>query len=311
MKLLKRSTEKVFSECAVKAHLIGAGSGTLEFINDTLRFYIEKGRFRKQRQLSREITMLDITEINLVGNELSITWKGSHDIFVIKNIESSETFLGKVLKISEEQKKNSEEQKVVTHQSNEVNKIISAVMDIADLLFDILRHLNGWVDWNRIENLLNKSASKVQELTNQKISFTDLDLSKLRVAVNEHAHEEASKEIFGLLKVLYNYFINAESENQTLKEIHPNYFDAKTIIQAFYILNDIGLGSILGDEEIGEEQKELFLTLEDLAKSTNLKININAIKTIVWKMCDEKGKESLVKKSRIVFKNQLRDLITD
>ena len=76
MKFIKQSIEKVFSESLVKAHLIGLGSGTLEFIDDTIKFQIETGRLRKRRELSREIPMSDIEEINRVGNELSITWKG-------------------------------------------------------------------------------------------------------------------------------------------------------------------------------------------------------------------------------------------
>ena len=65
MKFIKRSKEKVFPESVVEAHLIGLGSGTLEFMDNTIRFYIEKGRFRKQQQLSKEIAMSDIDEITL------------------------------------------------------------------------------------------------------------------------------------------------------------------------------------------------------------------------------------------------------
>jgi len=138
-----------------------------------------------------------------------------------------------------------------------------------------------------------------------------LDFSKLTLAIKERTQEENSKETFNLLRLLYDYFIETDSENEAPKEIHPNYFDAKTTIQAHYLLNDIVLGSIIGDEEIGEEQKELLMTLEDLEKSTNLRININAIKAVICKLRDEKGKESVIKKSRMLFRQQLKDLITD
>ena len=309
MKLLKRSNEKVFSELVIKAHLIGLGSGTLEFINNTIKFYIEKGRFRKRQELSREMPVSDIEAINLVGNELSITWKGSVDIFVIEKPELVETILEKIPETSEEQKRLLDDKQVVKQQSNEVSKIISAAMEIADSLFDILRSLHGWVDWNRIENLLKKSVKKVEELTDQKITLLELDFSKLTLAINERTQEEISKETFNLLRLVYDYFTSANSENETRKEIHPNYYDAKTTIQAYYLLNDIVLGSIIGDEEIGEEQKELLLTLEDLEKSTNLKININAIKAVICKLCEETEKESFIEKSRMLFRDQLKDLI--
>ena len=311
MKSIKRSTEKVFSESVVKAHLIGLGSGTLEFIDNTIKFHIEKGRFRKRQELSREIPMADIEAINRVGNELSVTWKGSTDIFVIENTEQVGPIFEKIPKTSEEQKRLFEEKKVVKQQSNEVSKIVSAAMEIADSLFDILRSLHGWVDWNRIENLLKKSVKKAEELTDQKINLLELDFSKLTLAIKERTQEKISKESFNLLRLLYDYFIGTDSENETLKEIHPNYFDAKTTIQAHYLLNDIMLGSIIGDEEMGEEQKELLMTLEDLAKSTNLRININAIKAVICKLCDAKGKESIIEKSRMLFRQQLKDLITN
>ncbi|NHJ33266.1 MAG: hypothetical protein FK732_10405, partial [Asgard group archaeon] len=309
MKFIKRSKEKVFPESVVEAHLIGLGSGTLEFIDDTMKFHIEKGRFRKRQEVSREIPLSDIKAINRVGNELSITWKGSTDIFVIEKAEQVGTVLEKLPKTSEEQKelfehkkvvkqqinevskiastdkeladsfviekaeqvgtvleklpKTSDEQKelfehkkVVKQQINEVSKIVSTAMELADSLFDIIRSLHGWIDWNRIENLLKKSNKKAEELTDQKNKLLELDFSKLTLAIKDQTHEEISKETFNLLRLLYDYFIGKESENETLTEIHPNYFDAKAIVQAHYLLNDIVLGSIIGDEEIGEEQKE-------------------------------------------------------
>ena len=311
MKSIKRSTEKVFSESVVKAHLIGLGSGTLEFIDNTIKFHIEKGRFRKRQELSREIPMSDIEAINRVGNELSVTWKGSTDIFVIEKTEQVGTIFEKIPQTSREQRRMFEDKEVAKQKRNELINMLSVAMETVDSLFDILRSLHGWVDWNRIENLLKKSVKKAEELTDQKINLLELDFSKLTLAIKERTQEEISKETFNLLRLLYDYFIGTDSENETLKEIHPNYFDAKTTIQAHYLLNDIVLGSIIGDEEIGEEQKELLMTLEDLAKSTNLRININAIKAVICKLRDEKGKESVIEKSRRLFRQQLKDLITD
>ena len=261
MKFIKQSIEKVFSESLVKAHLIGLGSGTLEFIDDTIKFQIETGRLRKRRELSREIPMSDIEAINRVGNELSITWKGSTDIFVIEKAELVGTIFEKIPKASEEQKRLFEDKKVVKQQSNEVSKMVNAAMGITDSLFDILRSLHGWVDWNRIEYLLKKSVKKAKDLKDQKSNLLELDFSKLTLAIKERTQEEIAKETFNLLRLVYDYFIGADSENETIKEIHPNYFDAKTIIQAHYLLNDIVLGSIIGDEEIGEAVSYTHLTL--------------------------------------------------
>ena len=311
MKFIEQSTEKIVSESSVKAHLIGQGSGTLEFIDESIKFHIEKGRIRKQQEQLREIPMSDIEAINRVGNELSITWSGKIDIFVIENSEFFGTIFEKLANTSEEEKKLSEEKKIVKQQSNDVNKIVLITMEIIDPLFDILRSLHRWVDWNRIENLLKKSVKKSQELTDQKNNGLELDFSKLTIAIEERTLEETSKESLNLLKLLYDYFLGKDSEDETFKEIHPNVHDEKTTIQAYYLLNDIVLGSIISDEEIDEEQKELLMTLEDLAQSTKLKININAIKIVISKLSDEKGKESVIKKSRLLFRHELKDLITE
>jgi len=95
----------------------------------------------------------------------------------------------------------------------------------------------------------------------------------------------------------------------SLKEIHPNYSDARTAIQAYYLLNDIALGTIVGDDEIGKEHNELMMTLENLSRGTGLKINIEAIKDVIAKLDGAKGKESAIEKSRAVFRQQLNNLI--
>jgi hypothetical protein len=308
MKSIKQSTENS-SKTVVEAYLIGLGSGTLEYIDDTIKFYTEKGRIKKRQELSREIPMSEVEAINRVGDELSITWKGSMDIFVIENNEFVGTIFEKISNPPEEETIFSED-KIEPQQSNEIKQIISATMEITDPLFDILRSLHGWVDWNRIENILKESVKKAQELIDKKISWIELDFSKLTLAITERKQEEISKQTLSLLKSLNDYFATQASENEVPKGIHPNYSDAKTTIQAHFLLNDIALGSMIDDKELGKEQQELLITLEELAQSTKLKININAIETIVSKLHDEKGKDSIIKESRKLFKREIKELIT-
>jgi len=309
MKFIEQSTEKIVSESAVKAHLIGGGSGTLGFIDNTIKFHIEKGRIRKQQEQLREIPMSDIDAITRVGNELSITWRGTMDIFVIENTEFFGSIFEKIANTFEEEKKLSEEKKIVKQQSNDDNKIVYITMEIIDPLFDILRSLHGWVDWNRIENLLKKSAKESQELTDQKINGLELDFSKLTIAIEERTQEETSKESLNLLKLLYDYFVGKDSEDETLKEIHPNFHDAKTTIQAYYLLNDIILGVIVGDR-VEKETNSLMVMLEDLSMNTYLEININALKDSIDKMGADQEKVSVIEENKAVFRKQLEDYKT-
>ena len=310
MKFIKQQTETDFSESAVKAYLIGLGSGTLEVIDNTIKFHIEKGRLRKRKELVREIPMADIEGMNRVGKEISITWKGNTDIFLIEETESAETIFKRIPKASREQKKVFADKEVAKQKRNEISKTVSITMNMADSLFDILRSLHGWVDWNRVEGFLKRSEENAARLTDQKVKTIELDFTKLSLAIKERLPEETSKETYNLLRLLHDYFGGLDSEDESLKEIHPNYYDAKTTIQAHYLLNDIILGTIVEDEEIGKEHNELLITLEDLSKGTGLKININAIKDVIAKLGIEKGKESVIAKSRAGFRQQLKDLIT-
>jgi len=309
MKFLKRQTETEFSESAVKAYLIGLGSGTLEFIDDTIKFHMSKGRLRKRTEVIREIPMADIEGMDRVGKEISITWKGITDIFVIEETESAGAIFKKIPKSSREQKKVLEDKEVAKQERNEISKTVSVTMNIVDSLFDILRSLHGWVDWDRVEGFLKRSEENAARLADQEMKIIELDFTKLSSVIKERLPEETSKETYNLLRLLHDYFGGLDSENEFLKEIHPNYHDAKTTIQAHYLLNDIVLGTMLEDEEIGKEHNELLITLEDLAKGTGLKININAIKNVIAKLGVDKEKERVVKESRAVFRKQLEDLV--
>jgi hypothetical protein len=309
MKFLKQQTETEFSESAVKAYLIGLGSGTLEFIDNTIKFHVEKGRLRKRKKLVREIPMADIEGMDRVGKEISITWKGTTDIFVIEETESAGTIFNRIPKASREQKKVFEDKEVSKQKRNEISNTVSITMNVADSLFDILRSLHGWVDWDRVEGFLKCSEENAARLADQEMKTIELDFTKLSSAIKERLPEETSKETYNLLRLLHDYFGGLDSENEFLKEIHPNYYDAKTAIQAHYLLNDIVLGTILEDEEIGKEHNELLITLEDLSKGTGLKININAIKDVITKLGVDKEKERVVKESRAVFRKQLEDLV--
>jgi hypothetical protein len=309
MKSLKQQTETEFSESAVKAYLIGLGSGMLEFIDNTIKFHVEKGRLRKRKELVREIPMADIEGMDRVGKEISITWKGTTDIFVIEETESAGTIFNRIPKASREQKKVFEDKEVAKQKRNEISKTVSITMNIADSLFDILRSLHGWVDWDRVGGFLKCSEENAARLTDQEMKTIELDFTKLSLAIKEHLPEETSKETYNLLRLLHDYFGGLDSENEFLKEIHPNYYDAKTAIQAHYLLNDIILGTMLEDEEIGKEHNELLITLEDLSKGTGLKININAIKDVIAQLGVDKEKERFVKESRAVFRKQLEDLV--
>ena len=306
----QRLTETVFAQSAAEASHRSLGSGTLELIDNSIKFYIKKGYFKKRKEIAKEIPMTDIESIKRVGNEFSITWKGITDIFVIEKSELFGTMYETITETLKEQRKVLEDKEAAKQKRNELTKILSVAIEIVNSLFDVLRSLQGRVDWNRMESYLKRSEENVRSFTSQKIGTINLDFTKLSLAIKEHLPEEISKETYSILRSLNEYFSGLTSKNESLEQIHPNYHDAKTTILAYYTLNDIILGTIVGDEETGKEINELVRMLDDLSRGTDLKINVDAIKDILNKLSMEKGKESVTEESRAVFRQQLKELIT-
>jgi hypothetical protein len=309
--IMRPPTQRSTAESEVKAHLISLGSGTLEFIDNTLRFHLEKGYIRRRRKIVREIPITEIESMKRTGNELSFTWRGVTDIFVIDETELGGTIYASIPEASKSQRRMFENKEVVMQKRNDLTKILSGAIDVVNSLFDVLRSLQGWVDWNRVESYLRRSEENVRSFTGQKIDTINLDVTPLSSAVKERLPEEVSKETHNLLKLLHDYFNGLDSENDFLEEIHPNYHDAKTTILACYLLNDIILGTIAGDKEIDKELNELVMTLYNLSKGTDLKINVDAIKDAINKLIMKKGKEDVIEETRAVFKQQLKELTTE
>jgi hypothetical protein len=292
-----------------KARLRNFGNGTLELVDNTIKFYTESGRFRKRREIAREIPITDIDSVERVGNDFSITWKGVTDIFVIEETELFEPIYERITEALKGQRKSVEDKEAANQKRNELIKMLGVTMEMVNSLFDVLRSLHGRVDFNLVEGYFKNSEESFRSLTDQKTGTITLDFAKLSSAVKERRPEEISKETYSILRALYEYFNGVTSKNEPLEQIHPNYHDAKTIVQAHYTLNDVIFGTIVGDEEVGKESNELVIMLDDLSKATNLKIDVDAIRNIIDKLGTEKGKESVIQESRAIFRQQLKELI--
>jgi hypothetical protein len=79
---------------------------------------------------------------------------------------------------------------------------------------------------------------------------------------------------------------------------------------AYYALNDIVFGAMVGDKEIEKEKKELFVMLNELSKTMKYAIDVEAIRRVIDNLDKEENKESLVEEKRSVFRQQFEDLLT-
>ncbi len=293
-----------------KARLRNVGNGTIELVDNTLKFHVETGRFKRQKQIAKEIPFADIESVERVENELNVTWKEVTDRFVIETAELAEAMRAKIAEALDAQRKALDAKEEASKQKrNELAQALSNALKIADSLFDVLRSLHGRVNWNRVESYLKCSKDNFRYFSDQK-DAVNLDSAKLSSAITEHLPEEISKETYGILKMLFDYFNGLPSQDEFSAQIHPNHEDAKKVILAYYTLNDIILGAVVGDEEIGKEINELVTMLDDLAKGTGLTVDVVAVKDVANKLSVEKERESVIEESRAVFVQQLNALIT-
>jgi hypothetical protein len=292
---------------SAKVRLRNIGNGTLELTGDTLRFYTKKGRVKKRKENLKEILIADIENIERDENEFSINWKGTDYAFVSENGEFVEAICAKVTEALKERKKALDDTENVNRTRSELVELLRIALEIVNSLFDILRSLQGQIDWNRIKVCFKRSEENIRNFTCQRIETPNLDFAKLSLAIKDHDPKETSEETYSVLKSLYEHFSGLTSKNGSLEQIHPNYHDAKTIVLTYYTLNDIILGTTVGDEEIRKEINEFVMMLDDISKEADSKINVDAIKESINRLCVEKENEKIIEESRAVFIKQLAE----
>ena len=286
-----------------KATSTNLGNGQLEFVDNTIKFRSEKGYFRNRKAVIRNISVTAVESIKQVGQELTVTWNGATDVFVIEESALAEKISAKANECLDEQRRILQNEELV---QSEVAKTLGVAMEIVDSLFDVLRSLQKRIDWKQLEGHTKHAQETGQKLVNQVIESPNLDFSKLLLAVEENLPKGTSKETYGLLKTLYEYFIVLASKNQLSEEIHPNFKEAKTTILAYYTLNDIILSITVGEEDNQKEITQLVALLESLPNAADLKINISELEAVVNKLGSEKEKKDFIKESRMVFKQLVR-----
>ena len=95
-----------------------------------------------------------------------------------------------------------------------------------------------------------------------------------------------------------------------IKDNHPNFENSKALISAYYTLNDLLLGKVVGDKENKKENEYLEENLQNLGSGTNVKVNAEELLGSISKMGLDVDKESVIEASRGIFKEQLKSLDT-
>ena len=291
-----------------KANVISVAK--VEINNNFLRFLVAKGFLEKRWKPVREIPIFEITNIENFGNELSVTWKDTTETFAIKeSAESLSKLRDDVNVIIEEQKKLTENNARVALRKSELISAINASIGIVDLSFGVLIDLQDKrINWQRIEAYSNGFGQNLVFGGQTTASF-NLDFSSITSAVKRQVAKETSKEAYIILKTIYEYFKNLSLEDE-IKDNHPNFENSKALISAYYTLNDLLLGKVVGDKENKKENEYLEENLQNLGSGTNVKVNAEELLGSISKMGLDVDKESVIEASRGIFKEQLKSLDT-
>ena len=74
-------------------------------------------------------------------------------------------------------------------------------------------------------------------------------------------------------------------------------------------MNYILLGKVVGEKENDREFHQLEGVLQNLANTTNFRVNIEALKASIGKVVPESDSESIIYNSREIFKEQFLSLV--
>ena len=241
-----------------------------EIVDNTVKFFVAKGRRKKQWVTVKEIPVLEIEHIESSGNEVTVTWKGATDLFCTKDKTGSFTALvEQVNGIIEEQRANQQKTAEVNEKNAqrkiELLEVIDKSIRTVDLSFDVLIGLQDKrISWQQIEAVANSFGENLN-FTGQTIPPLTLEYSKIGPAVKAQLPREASKEAFNILSATYGYF-DALKPEEDIKENPLNFQTAKTLISAYFMLNDLLLSRFVGDKNNAREVGELEVALQSLAR---------------------------------------------
>jgi hypothetical protein len=281
-----------------------------EISDNTVKFFIAKGRRKKEWVLVKEIPVLEIERIEKFGNELTVTSKGVTNTFFTKEKTNSfGALVEQVNGILEEQRnlqKTVETNEQTALRRTELLTVVNSSIGTVDLLFDVLIGLQDkHINWQQLEAYSNSLGENLN-FTGQTLPPLNLNCQKIADSVKTHLPKEASKEAFSILKAAYTYFNSLNPEAAT-QETQPSIQTAKTLMQGYFMLNDLLLAKCVGEADSTRETGELEAALQSLAEA-NFKVNVEELKVSIDRVGLESDKQTLIEDSRAIYKEQLKQL---
>ncbi len=184
----------------------------------------------------------------------------------------------------------------------ELDSIFNSFANIIDPLFDLLMDLHGHVNWNDIDNCL--IHCKLARAIGAKQVNENLNFQNLTAYIKMRKSKESLQETKSLINLLHKNALALGSEG-TLKKIPTKDSSMKSAIFTYFLLNDILLGQVLGDETIVKEKIELANTLKDFQQKVKYNLFAQLIECL-----KKKESDISIDQSRALLRKQLKDFIS-
>jgi hypothetical protein len=303
------------SESTLKAKAKNVGSGSMEFVDNTIKFYLEKGTVKKKKQTAITLSISDIESLRQEKKQLIVVWNGVTDTFTLQKPEKLAELYAKVNAALSERKptpeqaaeKRAEEEHV--QKRVEIPQMILAVTEIIDPLFDTLKSLQRKINWGHVENCLKIAEEKADAFAEQKPGSLNLKFAKAFAAAKSHVPDEVGKETYVLLMAIRGYFKDLLSDDDPKVIVHPSNKDALDAVQAYLTLNDIFLGVEVADEVLAKENAEFLKMLKRMEEETGASLNGTALGIAANRIAKAKDKENAVSEAKNLFKQQVGKLV--
>jgi hypothetical protein len=348
--LRRKAASASNSDNITKAYLRNFGNGKLQFTEQGLKFYVEKGRLKKQKEIAKEILLTGLERVTLEANELAVSWNGTTDRFVIDDkklaaeiFEKMNAFLNKQVHTSTEVEASVPLEPTVNEPNSDFNKepeqvkksaelipaeltrdyskglipeympnaLVESLKDVlqtVDLLFDILGSFHGVINWNRVKISAEQAQEKIENSESLKSATANFYFPKLLSDIQEHDVDIIPKEAYSLLESIYMHFQELTSREEVTVQIDPSPKEIMTLLDAYYLLNDVSLAMIVGDENVQDEINQLAAVLENLKAKPSFAVDPQGVIKNLGKFGDEKMTKEVIDASRAIFKQQLKFL---
>ena len=273
-----------------------------EVSDNKIKFFDAKGFPKKRWVLIKEMPIHEISGIESFGKELKLTWNEEVYTFVSKkNSESVISLCDQIQSLLKDRKKTIENNEKSYLRKNDLRK----VMDVIDLSFDILMGLNEkTIDWIHLEC---NAAGYLDSWKLDEGAPLNLDFTNVSAAIKRRISEETSKEAYDILKSIYEYFDGLKPLDYQ-KDDSVNVPIAKNLILTYYMLNDVLFGKVVGEVDNEKEILALEGVLLDLANGSNVKFNLEELKSGIYKLGIEADCNRIFKDTRKNFKEKLNML---